>query len=119
MSDQRKPHLPVIWKGADGQVRTNTPLVQGVSEADLAAFGSQVVDVCGGCKFFQPQHLSGKKPLLNRFMAQVLIEAEWKDEQFIGQDPAKLGRCGMNEQLAVGPMSKACDQYRPDKGRIR
>lgn len=117
MSDPRKPHLPIIWQGADGRVRTNAQ-IEAPSPKDVKAFGGTVVDVCGGCKFFQPKHLGEKKPLIDRFLAKVLIEAEWRDKKFIGQPPETLGRCGMNAELATGPMSQGCDQFRPKNGRI-
>lgn len=116
MSDPRKPHLPVMWQGADGQVRSNA--IVDASAADVRAFGGVVVDVCGSCRYFQPQHLSGNKQLLDKFTATLLIEAEWKDKKFVGQPLETLGRCGQHPELATGPMSKGCDQYRPKNGRI-
>lgn len=116
MSGGPKHSLPVMWKGDDGQVRSSA--IVGASPSDVRAFGGVVVDVCGGCRFFQPQHLSGNKPLLDKFTATLLIDAEWKDKKFVGQPLETLGRCGQNPELATGPMSKGCDQYRPKNGRI-
>ena len=113
-----KPKLPVIWKGADGQARTNVE-IEGVDAGELAAYGHQVVDVCGACRHFQQKHLGAQKPVVDKFVAAVLIEAEWKNPGFIGHRPEELGRCAMNAELATGPLSRACDQYSPDKGRIR
>lgn len=115
MSDEKKHlpvtgRLPVTWKGADTSIRS-TALVAQATDADVALFADQRARTCGTCRFFMPQHLGQKFSEKEAFLAHVVKEAGWK-QGFLCEDPAKMGRCKQNADLATGPNVTACDHWR-------
>ncbi len=130
MSDEERdyyasPVVPTVWKGKDGQaIRTDSPVVHpdDMSPAERALL-SETYDTCGGCKYFEKAH--GQEQIkAQRFLERLVREENWQVKHLCSP-VNELGVCGAHdsgrggEQMLTGAMHRACDQFRPDQGKLR
>ena len=104
--------VPATWKGADTSLPGRAMVVAPTPD-QVAAFGTQQERAtCGQCRYFQPQHLGQNFSAKEAFRLHVVREAGWK-ENFLCEDPAKMGRCKEDAETACGPNSASCSHFKP------
>jgi hypothetical protein len=121
VSDSKK-HLPVSYTtGGVETGRTEAP-VQTASDDEMALYAQGDAKVCGGCKYFE--HTHGQAEIqAQKFVERLVREENWQVKHLCSP-VNQLGICGAHdsgaggEQTLTGTMHKACDQYRPNHGRL-
>lgn len=118
------PMIPIVWRTPDGKAvnTTRSPIVP-PSANELKVLQEQAHDVCGTCKYFEHGH--GQHEIdKQQFIERLVKEDNWQVEHLCSP-VNELGVCGAHDsgaggdQMITGTIHKACDQYRPNKGRVR
>lgn len=87
-------------------------LVSLPTEEEKELFSNTRVRTCASCKHFRKEHFGDNRKLVNKFVAALIHDYEWRKE-FLGDNPENMGRCGAKDNLVTGPSSLACQSYRP------
>lgn len=103
--------IPINWSSG-GVTLPARSAIKIPTPSEVATFSDVRVKTCGGCAHFQHNH---GQSVVSKFMALVVLEAKWKRE-FVAEDPSKLARCAMNDEIMTGPSSMGCDQWK-DKNK--
>jgi hypothetical protein len=129
--DNRKPYdvgggpvLPTVWRGKGGQaVRSQTPVVHPDEMApEERALLTETYDTCGTCKYFELAQ--GQAQIKSQKLLQRLVREENWQVKHLCSPVNELGICGAHDsgrggdQTLTGTMHRACDQYRPDRGKV-
>jgi hypothetical protein len=113
-----------VWKGKDGSaIKTSSPIVH---PDDMDPHEQALIEdryqVCGTCKYFEKAE--GQAQMQGqRFVERLVREENWQVKH-LASPLNELGICGAHssghggDQMLTGRMHKACDQYRPDRGRL-
>lgn len=102
--------IPISWKSGNRTFARDS-LIRAPTTEQVNLFTQTRVRTCSMCKHFKPQHFGDKKPIADKFMAQLVHDHQWHPK-FIGDDPSKMGRCGEDPSLLVGPNSLGCSAFR-------
>ena len=86
-----------------------------LSKTERAVFGDQRALTCGSCKFFR-HSLAQKRMRDEQFLPYLVHEANWRVEH-LAQDHKNMAICDQHGDMLVGPISKACEFYRPASNR--
>lgn len=67
--------------------------------------------ICGQCRFFD--HKEGQRRLIGeKKLLEIVHDQGWRKEH-LGAPAEQMGVCGAGDgSMAVGPHSRACDQFR-------
>lgn len=114
---ERPTSLPVAFRGREGDVRTESPIVTPNSN-EAALYGDQRRVTCASCRHFRLQ--AGQKQMHEeQFLARLVAEEQWK-VRHLGAPPSTFGLCGESDGTTLTSLhTKACDHYVPSRGRIR
>ena len=116
--------MPTVWRGAGGQaIRSESPVVHpDQMNPKERAMLTETFDTCGTCKYFEHDH--GQAQIASqRFIERLTREEDWQVKHLCSP-VNELGVCGAHDsgrnsdQMITGTMHRACDQYRPDNGKI-
>jgi hypothetical protein len=116
--------MPVVWKGKDGEaIRSTSPVVHPDEMDPLEReMLTETFQTCGGCKYFERAH--GQAEMVRqRFVERLVREDNWQVRHLVSP-LNELGICGAHdsgkggEQTLTGTMHKACDQWRPARGKL-
>lgn len=99
--------LPLDYR-AGGQTVAQSSLIAAPDARQLRVFQNSRVRTCGSCKHFDNANFI---KVAGAFMKKLVHEYEW-NPKYIGDHPSKMGRCGQDPALVVGPNSLGCDAYR-------
>jgi hypothetical protein len=116
--------MPVVWKGADGSaIRSESPVVHPSQMDPLEReMLTETYKTCGQCRYFEKAH--GQAEMVRqRFVERLVREDNWQVRHLVSP-LNELGVCGAHdsgkggEQMLTGTMHKACDQWRPNAGKL-
>lgn len=118
-NNERRPrHLPVMYRGADGQEIAGRSLVAVPSPDDVDLYGAGAARAtCASCRHFR--HEQGQKAMAEeRFLERLVIEEQWK-VRHLGCSPRDYGYCQERGSEALTSMhAPACDHYHERRGRL-
>ena len=99
--------LPLDYMSGGESIAQHS-LIAAPDARQLRVFQNARVRTCSSCKHFDNANFV---KVAGAFMKKLVHEYEW-NPKYIGDHPSKMGRCGQDEQLVVGPNSLGCDAYR-------
>lgn len=112
MSNRR---LPVTYKTQDGVHAASSEVVI-ASEKDMDQYGN-VRTTCAMCRNFRYE--AGQNAMQREnFLGRLVHEEQWKVGH-LGAPPSTFGLCGLSNDTLTSMHTKACEQYAPQRGRIR
>lgn len=119
------PVLPTVWRGKDGMAfRTDSPVADpNDMSPEERRHIQDVYNTCGQCAYFELAHAQ-QQMKAQRFLERLVQEEDWQ-VKYLCSPVNELGICGAHdsgaggEQCLTGKMHRACDQFRPDQGKLR
>lgn len=99
--------IPLTWKSGGKEVSQQS-MIRQPSLEEQRLFTCTRVRTCGQCQHFKH---SAFQRLMPNFMAKLIHEYQW-NPRFLGDNPTKLGCCGEDPELVVGPSSLGCSAFK-------
>lgn len=116
-------HIPVSYRSGTTGEEIGKSQSQVVDPTAEEAAMIQQGRVCGDCTYFD--YAEGQAQIQSqRFVERLIREDNWQVKHLVSP-VNQLGVCGAHasgagsDQTMTGRMHKACDQYRPDNGKVR
>ena len=117
---QRNPIRRVALRASKEELRevfgdkmpgTGQSMVYRPGLREVKTFSKNRAKLCGDCKFFN--HPEGQKRLFQQKQAlEIVHDHQWRLEH-LGDKPERLAVCDQRDTMLVGPMSAACEHWKP------
>lgn len=100
------------------QFGKTTPIAS-VTEEDIRRY-AHGGNVCGECKYFEPGHAQAELAR-TKFVRSLVKDYDWNPEHagMTAERAQEIGLCAADGSMATSAMCAACDQFRPNQGRIK